>query len=191
MRAAARAASASGKPWVLDPVGAGATPYRTGVAAGLLKLRPAVLRGNGAEILALAGVEDIKGQKGVDSSVNAVDAIDAAQGLARKFGCVVVVTGATDIVTDGTSSVAVSNGVSTLQQITAAGCSLSSIIAAFCAVQAPFEAAAHGCAFFGLAAQLAQASSPGPGSLRAAMMDALSSLDEAQVRALTRIETVA
>jgi len=190
MYAAAKAANAAGKPWVLDPVAAGCTAYRTGVAADLLKLRPTVLRGNGAEVLALAGLEDIEGQKGVDSSVSALDAIGAAQGLARKHHCIVVVTGAVDIVTDGTSSVAISNGVPMLQQITASGCSLSSLIAAFCAVQAPLEAAIHGCAYFGLAAQVAQENGHGPGSLRAMFMDSLSSLGEAQVRALTRIEVV-
>lgn len=187
---AVKVASAAGKPWVLDPVGAGATDYRTGVAAELLKLRPTVLRGNASEILALAGSAEIEGQKGVDSSVNALDAIGAAQWLAKQYGSVVVVTGATDVVTDGADTIGISNGVPALQQITATGCCLSALIAALCAVQAPLEAAVHGCAYFGLAAQAAQKVGPsrGPGSLRAALLDALSNLNEAEVRAFTRIE---
>ena len=55
MRAAAERAKALGKPWVLDPVGCGATPYRSAVAAELAALGPAVIRGNASEILSLAG----------------------------------------------------------------------------------------------------------------------------------------
>jgi hydroxyethylthiazole kinase len=43
------------KPWVLDPVGCGATTYRTAACVNMLKLQPTVVRGNASEILALAG----------------------------------------------------------------------------------------------------------------------------------------
>ena len=51
---AAREATRLGKPWLLDPVGAGATPYRDEVLKRLMPLRPTVIRGNASEIMALA-----------------------------------------------------------------------------------------------------------------------------------------
>ncbi len=56
MLAAGRAANEAGVPVVLDPVGAGATRYRTETARLLLdEVDVAVLRGNAAEVAALAG----------------------------------------------------------------------------------------------------------------------------------------
>ena len=66
MRAAVMRARALGKPWVLDPVGCGATAYRTQVAAELAALAPTVIRGNASEILNLSGQVGAAG-KGVDS----------------------------------------------------------------------------------------------------------------------------
>jgi len=85
---------------VLDPVGCGATAYRTQVAADLAGLAPSVIRSNASEILSLAGQVGAAG-KGVDSSARAEDATGAAALLAQRAGCVVAVTGATDYVSDG------------------------------------------------------------------------------------------
>eukprot|EP00955_Chlamydomonas_euryale_P033801 349632-Chlamydomonas_euryale.AAC.59 len=52
---AVSAANAAGKPWVLDPVGCGATPYRTAACRDILTRQPAVVRGNASEIMALSG----------------------------------------------------------------------------------------------------------------------------------------
>src|SRR5471030_1178193 len=106
MHAAVVRANALGKPWVLDPVGCGATPYRTKVAVDLAALRPSVIRGNASEILSLAG-ETGKAGKGVDSIASADDTVGAAMALARRTGAVVAVTGAIDYVTDGKSQVAI------------------------------------------------------------------------------------
>src|ERR1035437_1637874 len=108
MRAAA-AAHASGTPWVLDPVAVGALAHRTAVAKELLGSHPTVVRGNGSEVMSLAGVGGAAG-KGVDSAAGSADALDAARWLARSAGCVVAVSGATDFVTDGTEVVAVPGG---------------------------------------------------------------------------------
>src|SRR5450631_47918 len=83
MRLAIVRAKALGKPWVLDPVGCGATPYRTRVAAELAALKPSVIRGNASEILSLAGQTGQAG-KGVDSLASADDAVGAAVALARQ-----------------------------------------------------------------------------------------------------------
>ncbi|KAI8474542.1 MAG: THI10f [Monoraphidium minutum] len=182
---AAQRAVALGKPWVFDPVGCGATPYRTTVCAQLLRLGPDVVRGNASEIIALAGVEG-SAVRGVDSTAGSHEALGAAKALARRCGCIVAVSGATDLVTDGTRVVGVSNGVPLLTRVTATGCSLTALIAALLAAApagAALEAAAAGLAVFGLAGEvaLANAPRPGPGSLRAGLLDALSLLGEDEI----------
>ena len=65
MHLSAKKAVSKGKNWILDPVGCGATPYRTGVAANLAGMKPAIIRGNASEILSLAGAAGAGG-KGVE-----------------------------------------------------------------------------------------------------------------------------
>ena len=98
MHAARSAARAAGVPVVLDPVGAGATRYRTRTAIDLLEAGVQVVRGNASEILALAGAA---APRGVDAAHEVSEALDAARAIARKFNCVVAATGARDAVTDG------------------------------------------------------------------------------------------
>jgi hydroxyethylthiazole kinase len=109
MGKAVRAATARGIPWALDPVGAGATAYRTTTSAALARLGPACVRGNASEIMVLAGATADK-TRGVDTSRGSDDALDAARQLARTTGAVVAVTGAVDHVTDGTQLISLANG---------------------------------------------------------------------------------
>jgi hydroxyethylthiazole kinase len=178
MRAAVMRARALGKPWVLDPVGCGATAYRTQVAAELAALAPAVIRGNASEILSLSGQLGAAG-KGVDSSARAEDATAAAALLAQRAGCVVAVTGATDYVSDGASCVGVHAGHALMPLSTALGCSLSAVTAAFTAVRPPRLAAVAALAVFGAAGAVAAQRCPGPGHLPAEICDALYRMDHA------------
>jgi len=185
-RAAARA-RALGRPWVLDPVGAGATPYRTRTALELIDLRPTVIRGNASEILALAGAA-AGPTRGVDSSHGAEEAVHAAQQLARGSGAVVAVTGAIDRITDGEHWREVANGDPRMTRVTALGCAASAVIGAFLTVDRdPLRAAAGGLATFGLAGERAAAAAAGPGSLRWRIVDELAALDETAMLAGVRI----
>ena len=96
---AAKKADAIGKCWVLDPVGAGATPLRMNTCKELLKYHPTVIRGNASEIFALAGIAN--GSRGVDSTDSSSAAINAGRALAKEYHCVVGITGEVDYVTDG------------------------------------------------------------------------------------------
>lgn len=186
MTLAARRARAGVTPWVLDPVGAGATPYRTEVARELAGLRPTVVRGNASEILALAGAGGRV--RGVDSTDASDDARDVARRLAGELECTVAVTGATDYVTDGDRLLAVDNGHPMMTRITALGCSASALVGAFCAVEAdPLAATAHALAVLGLAGEIAARESPGPGTLRVRILDALYTMDAAALQAGARI----
>ena len=178
MHSAVAKANALGKPWVLDPVGCGATPYRTKAAAELAALRPAVIRGNASEILSLAGETGSAG-KGVDSTAKADDAVNAATALAKRTGAVVAVTGAVDYVCDGETQVAIETGHALMPLSTALGCSLSAVTAAFTAVRPPREAAVAALAVFGAAGAAAAQNLRGPGHLPAEICDALHRMDRA------------
>lgn len=96
---AAKKAHELGKCWVLDPVGAGATPLRMETCKELLKYHPTVIRGNASEILALAGT--VSSGRGVDSTDSSQAALNAGKALAKEYECVVGITGEVDYVTDG------------------------------------------------------------------------------------------
>lgn len=108
------------------------------------------------------------------------DAVQAAKNLAITHRCVVAVSGAVDIVTDGTRMVGVKNGVPMLQKITATGCSITAAIAAFVAVdpQHPFEATATALSVFGIAGEVGMEMANGPASLRMHLIDSLHGLDQ-------------
>jgi hydroxyethylthiazole kinase len=166
-----------GKPWVLDPVGCGATPYRTEVSVELSKRRPTIIRGNASEILSLAGAAGAGG-KGVDSTASSDAAVDAATALAKKTGAVVGVTGKTDYATDGKTLVAIESGDALMTLSTATGCSLSATVASFATVREPLAATAYGLAVFGAAGAEAASKVKGPGFMPQEICDALYRMDE-------------
>ncbi|GAQ81662.1 hydroxyethylthiazole kinase family protein [Klebsormidium nitens] len=184
MRRAIAGAKEAGKPWVLDPVGVGATTYRTKICQELIAMGPTVIRGNASEILAAAGAAT-EATRGVDSSAASTDALSAAKQLATACGSVVAVSGAIDLITDGRRVLRVANGDPLLQKVTATGCSVTALIAVFLAANPelqPLEAAAYTLAYFGLAAQVAVEAHPGgPGTFRAHFLDALYALGEETV----------
>uniref|UniRef100_I1NN20 hydroxyethylthiazole kinase n=1 Tax=Oryza glaberrima TaxID=4538 RepID=I1NN20_ORYGL len=187
-----RAAASAGRPWVLDPVAAGASEFRMEACLSLLALRPAVVRGNASEILALASRSLAAAASGADSTHDSGDALQDAKALARSTGAVIAVSGAVDYVTDGERVVGVSNGVAMMQKITATGCAATALIAAFLAVvEEPSDVmavAACALAVFGLAGEIGMESgAKGPASLRMHLIDALYCLDEQTVTSRVKI----
>jgi hydroxyethylthiazole kinase len=166
---------------VLDPVGCGATPYRTETSVALSKLTPTIIRGNASEIMSLAGAAGAGG-KGVDSTASSDAAVDAAVALAGKTGAVVAVTGKTDYATDGKSLVAIDGGDEMMTLSTATGCSLSATTAAFATVREPLAAAVFGLAVFGAAGAEAASRVKGPGFMPQEICDALYRMDEALLK---------
>ena len=187
MKRAAQSAGAAGVPWILDPVAVGATVYRTRASSDLVLLKPAVVRGNGSEILALAGAAGAR-SKGVDSAAGSEAARDAARALATRLGTVVAVTGAIDYVTDGVRVVAIANGHPMLTRVTGTGCSATAIIGAFLGSGlAPLPAAVAGLVTIGIAGEIAAEKSNAPGSFAVALIDALYELDDAGLAARARL----
>jgi hydroxyethylthiazole kinase len=179
MLAAGRAANERGVPVVLDPVGAGATSYRTETARRILgDVDVAVLRGNPGEVATLVGVE--AEVRGVESVGEIDDPAELAVEAARTLGLVASVTGAVDHVSDGERSAAVSNGHALLAAITGTGCMSTAMTGCFLAGKDdPFEAAVEALVAFGVAGEDAAADAKGPGSFHVALYDALAGLDPA------------
>lgn len=189
MLRAGRAAGANGTPIVLDPVGAGATRYRTETAKRLLdELEVAVVRGNAGEVATLVGAE--AEVRGVESISAGGDEAELAREAARSLGVVAAVTGPVDHVSDGERVVAVANGHELLSSVTGTGCMATAVTGCFLAVkrEAPLEAAAEALAAFGVAAEDAAAGAAGPGSFHARLYDALAALDPQALDGRARID---
>ena len=186
MGLAMQAARAKGIPIVFDPVGAGATSYRTGTCRDLLALAaPTIIRGNGSEIMALT--DSSVTTKGVDSSEEGTAAEGAARALAEEFGCTVVVSGETDLVTDGSVVQFVRNGHAMMPRVTGLGCTATALVGAFAAVNADtVNASAHAMAVMGICGELAAQSAAGPASLQINLIDSLYTLGEEQISAMLR-----
>jgi hydroxyethylthiazole kinase len=185
---AGRAASERGVPVVLDPVGAGATRYRTDTAKRILdEVDVAVLRGNAGEVATLVGVE--AEVRGVESIGVGGDPGDLAREAARTLGVVASVTGPVDYVSDGERVIAIANGHPLLASITGTGCMSSAITGCFVAVaDSPLDGAAEALVAFGVAGEDAAREAKGPGSFHVALYDALAALHPATLDARARAE---
>ncbi|MGA3308440.1 MAG: hydroxyethylthiazole kinase [Xanthobacteraceae bacterium] len=173
---AAEAATRHGKPWVLDPVGAGATSLRNEAVKSLLLHRPSIIRGNASEIMAVAGGAGVA-PKGVDSANTTQEALAFAVSLAEHEHCIVIATGAIDIITDGRRVVKLGNGSPMMAKVTALGCALSAVTGAFAAITTDkFDAAVAAVAVYGIAGEIAAEPAKGPGSYRVAFLDELEAI---------------
>ena len=183
---AVEGAQSAGRPWVLDPVGIGATRYRRETGARLFAAGPTVVRGNASEIMALAG--ETGGGRGVDSTLGSDAALNAAKALTSRAGCTTVVTGEVDLITDGRRVLRVANGDPLLTKITASGCGLTALVGAWLAVcDDPVEACAGALAAYGVAAEIAAERATGPGTFMADLIDALAGLEPTTLEARVRL----
>ncbi|MBP1153334.1 MULTISPECIES: hydroxyethylthiazole kinase [unclassified Paenibacillus] len=190
MLLAGKSANAHQVPVVFDPVGAGATPYRTAVARQIMKeIDISILRGNAAEVANVIG--ESRSIKGVDAAEAGGDAAGLARRAAQALGVVVVVTGKDDIVTDGTVTYKVSNGTPLLTKVTGTGCLLTSVIGAFAAVEKNLTlAAASALAYYGVAAEkaLEVSGSDRPGTFQIEFLNELYRTDGAALRGHAAIQ---
>ena len=176
MLLAGRAANKLDIPVIVDPVGTGATRYRTDFMSHMIdELQISVIKGNAGEIGMLAGAD--ARVNGVDSGDVKGDLGNIAQVFAKKTGITMVISGPTDIVSDGNQIITVENGHPMMGRISGTGCMLTSIIASFAAVERDMaEASVASLAAFGIAGERAAAKTPGPGSFKTALFDHLSLL---------------
>ncbi len=187
MLMAGKTALFKGKPVVLDPVGAGATTYRSRVCKKLIEeCNPSIIRGNASEIIALL---DTQAQtKGVDSTNTSDSALNSAEALAHQTKSVVVISGEIDYITDGTTVETVKNGNPMMAKVTGMGCTATAIVAAFAAVNSNYlEAALHAMSVMGICGEVAAEYSRGNGSLQVNFLDTLFNLNEEVIRQNIRL----
>ncbi len=177
-----------GLPVIIDPVGAGATAYRTRTVRELLDTgHPAMIRGNASEIMSLA--DDRLKTKGVDSRSQSDEALRAARSISEKNQCVVVVSGAVDYVVEGQDVVKVANGHPLMTRVTGLGCTASALCGAFAAVEEDaLSAAVQAMALVGIAGELAVEKSAGPGSLQMHFLDCLYNMSAVEIQERLKVE---
>jgi hydroxyethylthiazole kinase len=179
MALAAAAAKAKGIPIVLDPVAIAATQMRRKLVDRLLSIAsPTVIRGNQAEIAALAGLSSTA--RGVDAVGNLEQLPTVVRQLAKQIGSTVVASGATDYLSDGDTVIAIENGHSLMARTTGSGCVATAVIAAFLPVStSSLSAALSAMVVMNLAGELAadHSRTEGPGSFRVRFLDAFDKLE--------------
>jgi hydroxyethylthiazole kinase len=160
-------------PFVFDPVGVGASAYRTETALKIIKnCTPSVIRANASEIMALAQLS--QATRGVDSTINTQDALKGAVLLSKKLGNTIVVSGAVDCIVTGDSIDRIYNGNSLMAKVTGMGCTATAIIGACIAVEKDsHKAAVAAMAIMGIVGDMAQEVSKGPGSFQVNFLDRL------------------
>lgn len=178
MLLAGKKATDKGIPIVFDPVGVGATPYRTKVAMQIIETcKPTIIRGNASEIMSLTNLNVTT--KGVDSTESSNVALDSAKLLAKSKNAVVVISGETDFITDGDEVIRIFNGNPMMAKVTGMGCTATAIVGAVAGVEENrLIAAAGAMAIMGITGEIAAGKSAGPGSLQVNFLDTLYSLSE-------------
>lgn len=181
MKIAARAANKKRIPVILDVCGAGATPFRDRKTNELLRAAHIdIIKGNASEIVRVSGA-DVR-TKGVDASYAGTDTIGHASRLAVFFGCVAVVTGKEDIVTDGRKTYVVANGHEMMTHVVGTGCMAASVVGAFAAVEKDLLlAATAGLVCYEVAAERAAREARGPAQFKERLFDELYGLDRRAV----------
>ncbi|KAF2270302.1 TMP-TENI-domain-containing protein [Lojkania enalia] len=187
-RKAIQAYNAAGGPIVLDPVGAGATSARKDALAFLMASGYFdLIKGNEAEILQVArtsgfklALENAAQQRGVDSGASLFTIPQKAyivHRIARRERNVVLMTGATDVISDGDRTYAISNGHRYLGMITGSGCTVGTTLAAYMAAkpQDKLMAAVAGILHYEIGAERAARRDDvkGPGTFVPAFVDEL------------------
>ena len=188
MLIAGKKANELGIPIILDPVGVGATQYRTDTAWNLIdSLKIDVIKGNHGEISVLAGLGGRV--RGVDSESGGNEIGEAARILAEKTGAIVAATGEVDYVSDGETITELSNGSPAMGSVSGTGCMLSSVVGAYvgaCGVSVDSVVAAI--SVLNIASEVAvnEGKVYGPGSFKTKLFDAVYNLSEEDVDRLIR-----
>lgn len=176
MLVAVQSAVKAQRPWTLDPVAVGPLTFRSEFCQQLLEYRPAAIRGNASEIMALA--RQAASGRGVDSLHDSAAALEAARLLASSTGAIVAVTGETDYVTDGERVLAVAGGSPLMTRVVGTGCALSAVVAGFAALSGDrLMHVASACRVMSLAGENAANAAVGPGSFVALFLDELFNME--------------
>ena len=197
MLLAGKEANQRGHLVVFDPVGVGASRFRKETAAKLLKqIHFNVIRGNISEIKTLYegsddgyGVDAKKDDAVTEDNLEYV--IQMAKNMAKKTKAVIVITGKTDLVTDGQQIYLIDNGVLDMSRITGTGCMLDGVIAGFIGANPDqiLEAVTTAVSAMGICGEYAKEKAEGTGTLKVHLMDAMSNMNAEWMERSSQIES--
>jgi hydroxyethylthiazole kinase len=189
MHLAAKTCKTISKPFVLDPVGAGASQYRTRTCNEIIqKGIPSIIRGNASEIMVLANC-DIQ-TKGVDSTINSKSAIEAGISLSKKLNNTVIISGETDFIITGNNITEIHNGSTLMTLVTGMGCTATAITGACLAVEKDHHlAGVTAMAIMGIAGEITSEQVKTPGSFQPKLIDSLYLLSEKDIRTKLRVKS--
>jgi len=198
MIAAGKRANELNIPVILDPVGVGATTYRTESCKKIMsEVKLAVIRGNLSEIKTIYGIDTVT--RGVDASESFAAGSDEftkekemSRKFANKFGTVVAITGVVDVITDGKTLYTVSNGHKMMSRVTGTGCMCTAVIGCYLgAGDNNLIAALSGVVSMGIAGETAferlDKKNEGSGTFRVKMIDAIYNLKETEINKRSKI----
>ena len=178
MEISLKTANENNIPSVLDVVGIACSELRRDYVINISdKYTLSVIKGNYSEITALSDT-DYK-SVGVDSEKNLdeTSVIKYAVKLARRYNCIILASGKTDIITDGEKLVLIKNGTPQLAEVTGTGCMLGALCASFLAVDKSVDAVSCACAVLGIAGELSVTENKN-GTFMINLMDNLSSISD-------------
>lgn len=175
-------------PIVLDPVGSGASKYRTNTSKMLIQeIHPSIIRGNASEIRSL--LSSGQGPKGVDSIHTPDEILEDAKTLSKSSGSVISISGPVDLIVEGDKVARVSNGHPIMTKVTGMGCAASALTGAFAAINpSKFQAAACAMALMGIAGEMAAEKSTGPGSFQVNFLDTLYTIKESDITGRRKVQ---
>lgn len=187
MELAAKTSKTTKTPFVFDPVGVGASTYRTETAQKIIEAAiPDVIRGNASEIMALA--RSAHTTKGVDSTMRTEDAVEKAVALSKMLNNTIVISGETDYIVTGDDINKVTNGSPLMAKVTGMGCTATAMVGACMAVEANTHIAATAAmTIMGIAGDIAKDIAKGPGSFQMHFLDSLYQLSEETISEKARI----
>lgn len=173
--------SKANKPIILDPVGVGASRFRTAALNELLRAgKITTIKANAGEIASILGVQ--AHTKGVDSHQKiSEEFFSKARDFAAENEIVLAISGEKDYIINQDEILCIENGQALCKAITGAGCVLASVVAAFHTISEPFNAAKEAFLYFNIASELASLKASSPASFQVALIDELYNLSEADI----------
>lgn len=183
-------------PVILDPVGVGASNFRNSTAKTILdNVKISVLRGNISEIKFISGLKSYtKGVDAGESDLNSgsKESETIAYNLSKTLGCIVAITGVSDVISDGNKTVVLNNGNKMLSKVTGSGCMTTALIGAYlgAASEDPFSAAVAGILTMSIAGEISfeKNGKKGTGNFHIGIIDAVSNMTSMMLKRRAKIQ---
>jgi hydroxyethylthiazole kinase len=177
-------------PIIIDAVGVACSRLRHNFLSEMLKdINPTLIKGNYSEIYALDNIEYRYLGVNAEPDLSDKTVVKSAMNLAKKHHSLILVTGKSDIVTDGERVFHIHNGHPRLSSVTGTGCMLGMLCSVFLSVHTDIQAVCMATAMMGICGEQAS-SHQGSGSFMTGLLDSLSLLTATDFEKALRMEEI-